>query len=449
MGYTGKSNLDFLITNKANQSAIRQTAKKSNDKCDKYDYLVSVGTGAIAGLVDVFLVGAPTTNKEDRSFLLEWSDKQVDNTIMKFAKLLGWDKNGNVKSAIGFLERKFKVNYDQRHSGDINNLFKMRTKDHHLKSLSHSPDIIGLFFSIVNQFASTSSFVTDGQMITINTDTYELQGSNLISKLFSAFINWFSHIMSDVGGSSGAGERGSGIAIPFYSLTQLMNVGKYDVGKNKQTIAEIANRAFQEGYDFRHGIAMTVPVLLTELIIRFFWSLRRYFQFEYTLKESIPRLNKNQSLRTMLIFGHGTLSVMDGMEAGIKSGGNTLIFFKNLNIIAWLRLSTLVVKEILIQLNLNYSYDSTHEIYLELNDEITSQLEYLEKIDYSKFEKEIYHYDRVLSIVKENLTSEEFNHELHNIYSELSLDLPWEGIFEEFMSSRNNKLEFRKNERKK
>ena len=30
-----------------------------NDKCDKYDYLSAVGCSAIAGLVDIFLVGSP------------------------------------------------------------------------------------------------------------------------------------------------------------------------------------------------------------------------------------------------------------------------------------------------------------------------------------------------------------------------------------------------------
>ena len=30
-----------------------------NDKCDEYDYLIAVACGAIAGMVDIFLVGAP------------------------------------------------------------------------------------------------------------------------------------------------------------------------------------------------------------------------------------------------------------------------------------------------------------------------------------------------------------------------------------------------------
>ena len=33
-----------------------------HDKCDKYDYLIAAGCGAVAGMVDIFLVGAPTEN---------------------------------------------------------------------------------------------------------------------------------------------------------------------------------------------------------------------------------------------------------------------------------------------------------------------------------------------------------------------------------------------------
>ena len=52
-----------------------------NDKCDKYDYLVAVGCGAIAGMVDIFLVGSPADSR-----LQCWTDAQVDKTVMVFAK---------------------------------------------------------------------------------------------------------------------------------------------------------------------------------------------------------------------------------------------------------------------------------------------------------------------------------------------------------------------------
>lgn len=186
-----------------------------HDTCDKYDYLIAVGCGAIAGIVDIFLVGSPADSK-----LQTWTDAQVDKTVMAFAKTCGWSpregKENSASSAIGFLEKKFPVNYDQRHSGDVGGLFTMSAKNHHMKSLAHSPDVIGLFFSVLNQFTSTASFLHSGQLITIQTETYELQGNDLVSKLFCGVANWFGHIMSDVAGSSGASCRGSGVVIPFY-----------------------------------------------------------------------------------------------------------------------------------------------------------------------------------------------------------------------------------------
>lgn len=126
------------------------------DKCDKYDYLIAVVCGAIGGLVDVFLVGSP-----GNSVLGGWTDKQVDNVVMQFSKMTGWHpKSGNeknVKSAIGHLERKFKVNYDKSVSSSASAV-GLTPRNHHMKSLAHSPDIIGLFFSILNQFTSTSIF---------------------------------------------------------------------------------------------------------------------------------------------------------------------------------------------------------------------------------------------------------------------------------------------------
>ena len=111
-----------------------------HDSCDKYDYLIATGCGAMAGLIDIFLVGSPAD-----SHLQHWTDAQVDNTVMAFARSCGWSpRAGNekkVSSAIGFLEKKFPVNYDQRHSGDVGGLFTMSAKNHHMKSLAHSPDI--------------------------------------------------------------------------------------------------------------------------------------------------------------------------------------------------------------------------------------------------------------------------------------------------------------------
>lgn len=317
------------------------------DKCDKYDFLTAIGTGALAGIIDIFLVGSPADSK-----LLNWTDKQVDNCVKSFAKTMGWNSDNNVNNAIGYLEKKFPVNYDQRHSGDVGGVFQMSAKNHHMKSLAHSPDVIGLFFSILNQFTGTSSFISNGKLITISTATQELKGGNFIAKIFCGTVNWFGHLMSDIAGSSSATGRGSGIVMPFYELFGLFE------GTPFNNIAEIATKAFEEGYDARFGLTMAIPVLVSDLLTRFIWGLRHYFQYKKPIKECIPT-KEHDDLRVMLIVSNGCLCFMDTVDAGIRSGfSNPVVFFSRLNLVAWGKLLVQIVKEVAIRCKRHDEYDS-------------------------------------------------------------------------------------------
>lgn len=437
--YENKVNYDLEINSEDNKKLIL-----SKDKCDKYDYLIAVACGAIGGMVDIFLVGSPKN-----SVLTKWTDEQVDNSVKGFAKMVGWSpregNESNVASAIGFLEKKFNVNYDQRHSGDVNNLFNMSTKNHHMMSLSHSPDIVGLFFSILNQFTSTSSFVADGNLITISTDNqFELRGNNFISKLFCGIANWFGHLMSDIAGSTGSrgnNGRGSGIVIPFYELFGFCKFGKFNVGKDKQDLATIATRAFQEGYDFRFGISLAIPVVITDLSIRLIWSLRRYFQYGKTLNECIPS-KKHADLRVMLLFGNGTLCVMDGIDAGIRSGGNFLLFFMRLNLIAWFRFITLVLKEICIRLGITDSLLINIESYKKINEVLLIYLSDIEKIDIDLFKKETQEYNKLVKTYLNAKSDEELNILLLDTFEKLGIKKAWEGDFDEHMCNKEGTLVF-------
>ena len=101
---------DNKYFNKANFDSNKELLLLK-DKCDKYDYLVAVGCGVIGGMIDNFMVGSPKD-----SALVSWTDSQVDNAVKSFAKLVGWKpaegKENNIASAIGFLEKKFRVNKD-------------------------------------------------------------------------------------------------------------------------------------------------------------------------------------------------------------------------------------------------------------------------------------------------------------------------------------------------
>lgn len=324
------------------EKRIRDEFSYKGARCDKYDYMIAGTCGLIGGLVDILFVGLP-----GQGGLTHFTDDITDKAVQTFASWNGWkgprEGKDPTASAIGFLERMYKVNYDHRHGGDVGGLFDMSTRNHHIKSLAHSPDLVGLFFSILDQFTNTAHFVDGGRLISIDTDTFELKGSNLIAKLFCGFMNWLGHLFSDVAGSSGAQQRGSGIPIPFFSLLQFINVGEF--GKHRQTFAKIAVQVFEQGYDLRHGLAMAIPVLLSELLTRVTWVVKQRFYHQKDWSECIPSAS-NPELRRMLLVAHGTLCLVDGVDAAIRSGGDMIQFMLRSNLIAWVRFGTLALKEL-------------------------------------------------------------------------------------------------------
>lgn len=248
--------------------------------------------------------------------------------------------------------------------------------------------------------------------------------------------------MSDIAGSSGAKGRGSGIVMPFYELFQFCTFGSFSVGKDKQDLATIATRAFQEGYDFRHGLAMAIPVLITELSIRLVWSLRQYFQYKRPIKECIPS-QKNPDLRAMLLVGNGTLCLIDGIDADIRSGGNFLVFFMRLNLLAWFRLLTLILKEVFIRIGIANPLHMNIQAYKEINAALLVYLQELEMLDIELFKKEIEKYNRAVYIFNNAETKVELNKMLLEVYEEMGIEKPWKGDFDDHMSNKNGNLVFK------
>jgi len=308
--------------------------------CDRWDYVIAASCGALAGLVDAFLVGVPGDSR-----LGGLSDKAAGQVVERFAKVLGWKgpKGGAdpTRSAIGFLERKFRINYDQRHGGDVGGLFEMSASNHHIKSLAHSPSPIGLLFSVLDQFTGHASFAADGQLIRVRSD-FTLEGSNVPGKLFAAFVNWIGHILSDFAGASGSKGRGSGVPIPFFELLQFANVGSF--GEDKRTLAELAVKMFEKGYDARFGAALAVPVLVNELFIRILWAVKRRYFHGYNWSDCTPGA-KQPSLRRMLLVGHGSLVLVDLADAAVRGGGQPAAMLIRMNFVAWMKFAFLGLRE--------------------------------------------------------------------------------------------------------
>lgn len=364
------------------------------DGLDRYDFLMGAVTGVAAGLLDAYGVKKP-----GEGILGEITDKKIDNAVMYFAKKRGWKpkslQSNNVRSAIGYLEDPQKymrdnknishqINYDQKTTietgGKVDNL---SYKNHHLKSLGHSPDFIGLIFSVLNQFTSTSSFISNGKIITIDSKSLELIGENFPAKVFCGCSNWFWHLMSDVAGSSGSTIRGAGIPIPFYNLFLMCDFG--EIGKNHQSYATLFTKVFEYGYDLRHGVAMAIPVLVGELLTMLCWSFKRKFYHNWDWNECIPS-DKYSSYRRCLLIHRSAFCMVDGAHAYFKGHGDPVEIILHMNLIAWLRLVQLIIKEILI--SYGRTYENVADDMALINKALQEELDNLKSIDYQQWQIE-------------------------------------------------------------
>lgn len=328
-----------------------ESIKELKPQCDKLDYILAASSGALCGVIDIFLVGKP-----DESPLGDITDKWFANRTIDFAKLCGYkgDKN-SLSSAINFLEEKFKIPYDQSVGGGIfRELINLTPSNHHFKSLGHNPTLLGLFFSILNQFTNTSDFVSNGELISLNNSDgkFELQGKNIPSKLFCGIANWIGHLISDVSGSSGSKGRGMGIPSPIWAWSNDVIVIKaklnIPVTEFDKSVNELALKLFKKGYDVRFQTTQAIPVFINEMIVRLLYSIRRLIGYYI----SVPKNDRswgllwkscepfsNATVKRMLTVAHGTFCIIDigdatirGFEKGIGSF-NVFEFVLRLNVV--------------------------------------------------------------------------------------------------------------------
>ena len=284
------------------------------------------------------------------------TDEWFANRTIDFAQFCGYqDEKDSLSSAVSYLEQKFKIPYDQSFGGGVfRELINLTPSNHHFKSLGHNPTLLGLFFSILNQFTNTSDFISDGELISLNNSDgkFELKGNNIPSKLFCGIANWIGHLISDMSGSSSSKGRGMGIPSPIWSwsndviaIKRKLNIPASEFDKS---VNELALKLFEKGYDSRFQTTQAIPVFINEMVVRLFYSIRRLIKY-YT---STPKENRNGKLlwktcepfsnatvKRMLTVAHGTFCLIDIGDASIRAistgGGNFNVveFFMRLNIV--------------------------------------------------------------------------------------------------------------------
>lgn len=332
-----------------------ESIKELKPQCDKLDYILAASSGALCGVIDIFLVGKPG---ESPIGILPINGLPTGQWISQsYATRTRRNLTVSIQH-FGSWKKSSKSRMIRRALGDAGRaVFGMNAKNHHFKSLAHNPSLLGLFFSILDQFSNTSHFISDGQLISLQQadDKWELQGGNIPSKLFCGFVNWFGHLMSDVSGSNSsakAGNRGMGIPSPLWTWTNDIIAIKAKLGLSvtdtDKAMNELALEIFEKGYDTRFQTAQAIPVFLNELLVRLIYAVRRLYRY-FTETPKVERSFKlmwkkcepfsNPTVKRMLTVAHGTFCLVDAGDAvgrALVSGGgtfNVVEFVLRLNVV--------------------------------------------------------------------------------------------------------------------
>lgn len=277
-----------------NELAIRQLNAEYNQlyHLDKYDIIISVVSGLLGAAVDVLLVGIPQKTPDGlkggtlANYVRNWFDKKFPEEEM--------EKLANSKVS--------KVPYDAQDNRNTTEYVDgLSTYYHRLLSLGHDP-LLGLIFGVAD--------ILTGRMTTIDktgkivVQVMENYADRKETNIFAAIAKQIIHFKSDITTSMGLPAP----MMALFNLLQFGNIGEYD-----QTIAEIVQGMYYEGYDFIHFCALSIPVMIVEVVTRIGYAFKRIKE-GHSVKESIPfSLNreKHPKLATMLFIGHSAATAVN------------------------------------------------------------------------------------------------------------------------------------------
>lgn len=270
-----------------NSQAIRWINQEYNTihQLDKIDITISATAGILGAAVDILLVGIPQKTPDGlkagplSNYIRNLYDEKFPKEEM--------EKLANSKVS--------KVPYDaQDNRNTIEYVEGLSSYYHRLLSLGHDP-LLGLIFGVFDILAGRMTTIDKtGKIVSQIMDNYSDRKE---SDIFAAIAKQILHFKSDINTSMG-------IPAPLMSLFSLLQFGS--IGDEEQTIAEIVQGMYYEGYDFIHFCSLAVPTMIVEVIIRLAYAVKRIREGQ-SIRNSIPfslDREKNPKLCTMLFIGH-------------------------------------------------------------------------------------------------------------------------------------------------
>lgn len=136
-------------------------------------------------------------------------------------------------------------------------------------------------------------------------------------------------IFQDHHGSLG---RGAGIPSPIWSwansIIAIKRKNNIKVSKFDKDFHNLALEIYKKGYDVRFQTAQVIPVVVTEVITRIIYSVRRLISYYQNIEKENRSFGllweycepfKNPTVKTMLTVAHGTFCMMDIGDATIRA----------------------------------------------------------------------------------------------------------------------------------
>lgn len=270
-----------------NETAIKQLNEEYNvlHHLDKYDIAISAVAGLLGAAVDIMLVGIPNRTPKGlkagtlANYIRDQFDKKFPaNEMEKLAQ-----------------SKATKVPFDAQDNRNTQIWVEdLSSYYHRLLSLGHDP-LLGFIFGVADILTGRMTTIDKTGKIAIQ--VMECYKTRTESKIFLAIAKQIAHLKSDI-------TTSMGLPAPLMGLFNFLQFGK--IGEEEQTIAEIVQGMYYEGYDFIHFCSQSIPTMIVEVIIRLGYAFKRIKE-GYSIKESIPfSLNreKHPKLATMLFIGH-------------------------------------------------------------------------------------------------------------------------------------------------
>lgn len=276
---------------------------------DGWDYAIGGGAGLFCGILDVLFVQKPLkptkkySQKVDGLFN-QWSQTAINNLIPpELSKIL--ENSFKIGGADTSLKKDLVANI----SGMFNPI------NHRFKSLNHDP-VLAFFIGALDVMNGTCTIIDNGTIKVLNTNRGKLGEYDF----FEALGRILGHLASDFNAPSYkkniVNNRGMGIPAPLMGLFGMLKGVKI----NDLDIANLAEYMYVKGYDARHFVTMSIPVLISEVLIRVLYITKEIQvnnrDFLEVFKETLP-FNLSPRFRILLNISYGTMVAINAGKVTI------------------------------------------------------------------------------------------------------------------------------------